>query len=131
MRATLGCARCYGEDAAAAWTWFREGMDVEHTIVDDSHFVVSVRRCRACGQAFVSVFIEFVDWLGGEDAQYRDVLPVSAPEVSELIEYGESVDRSWLGSLGRDRRRLSIDWPTGAPCRREWRHGVFAVRPAG
>lgn len=131
MTESFGCERCGSPDPDTAWAWFRDGTDTTHTVVDDSHFIVSVRRCRACGQPFLSVFTEFVDWTGGDDAQYRDIVPVTADEVEELLRYGETVDPGWLGSLGRDRRRLSTDWPTGGAFRVGWRRGGFTVRPGG
>src|SRR5260370_6566373 len=33
---------------------------IERTIVDDSHFIVTVKRCRRCGQRFVSVWTELI-----------------------------------------------------------------------
>jgi hypothetical protein len=125
----LGCPQCYGDDAEATATFFNTGgLATERKLVDDSHFVVSLRRCTDCGQAFVSIFTEFVDWSGGEDAQYRDVVPVTPAEAETVRDQGEHVDLQFLGSLGEGRRRLSSDWPTGAGKRVGWRTGTFRVQ---
>ncbi|GAA4732982.1 hypothetical protein [Phytohabitans rumicis] len=126
---TYGCARCYGEDAAATAAYLQGGgLVTDQTVVDDSHFIVSLRHCAACAQAFVSILTEFVDWTGGDDAQYRDIVPVTPEEAATVRAQGERVDLRFLGSLGAGRRRLSSDWPTGGGRRLAWRTGEFWVR---
>jgi hypothetical protein len=125
----FGCTHCYGDDAEAAMAFLQNGRSpADRVIVDDSHFIVSLRHCVSCGQAFVSVFTEFVDWRGGDDAQYRDLVPVTADEAAAVLEQGEQVDLRFLGSLGEGRRRLSSDWPTGSDRRVGWRNGAFSVQ---
>jgi hypothetical protein len=127
--AGFGCARCYGDDAQAVSGYFSgDGLATDHLVVADSHFIVSLRHCCQCGQAFVSVFTEFVDWSGGDDAQYRDIVPVTPAEAAAVLERGDPADLQYLGSLGQGRRRLSTDWPTGGPKRIDWRTGSFSVR---
>jgi len=77
---SFGCRRCYGEDPRAAWAYYEEGLAVERELVGDSHFLVQLRRCADCGQQFVWIFGEAVDWKGGDDAQRREIVPVSATE---------------------------------------------------
>jgi hypothetical protein len=114
MTTEFGCAYCYGDDAQAVSVYYDNGgLETERLIVDDPHFLVSLPRCRRCAQGFVSIFTEFVDWEGGDDAQYRDVVPVTPAETAIVVEQGEDVDLRYLGSLGEGRRRLSTDWPTG------------------
>jgi hypothetical protein len=103
------------------------GLETERLIVDDPHFLVSLPRCRGCGQGFVSIFTEFVDWEGGDDAQHRDVVPVTPAETAIVVEQGEDVDLRYLGSLGEGRRRLSTDRPTGDHKRTGWKVGRFWV----
>jgi hypothetical protein len=124
----FGCPQCYGDDAESAAAFHAGGLKTEQVLLDDSHFIVSLRRCVRCGQAFVSIFTEFVDWSGGEDAQYRDVIPVTPAEAETVRAQGEQVDLRFLGSLGDKRRRLCTDWPTGGSKRIRWRTGAFRVQ---
>jgi hypothetical protein len=129
MAAQFGCPQCYGDDAEAAAAYLQAGgLKTEYALIDDSHFIVSLRRCTQCGQMFVSIFTEFVDWSGGEDAQYRDVVPVTPAEAETVRAQGERVDLRFLGELGEGRRRLSTDWPTGGSKRVRWRTGTFRVQ---
>jgi hypothetical protein len=51
------------------------------------------------------------------------------PEEAEiLLAEGEDADLWFLGELGKGRRRLSTDWPTGASKRTRWRTGAFHVQ---
>ena len=130
MTTDFGCAHCYGDDAEATVAYYHGGgLETERRIIDESHFQVSLRRCRGCAQAFIAIFTEFVDWAGGDDAQYRDIVPVTPAEAAHLVASGEDVDLSYLGSLGAGRRRLSMDWPTGGEQCTGWEVGPFWVQP--
>jgi hypothetical protein len=108
----FGCRECYRrEDAGSLWAGLRLG--IERGVVGDSHFIVQLRYCAACGQRFAWVCTELVDWTSGDDAQYRDVVPLDNAEADRLAAGGEDVDLQWLGGLGADRRCLRADWPTG------------------
>ncbi|MEU9045303.1 MULTISPECIES: hypothetical protein [unclassified Kitasatospora] len=124
----FGCATCYGEDAQAVWRGQREGFEQESEVVDGSHFSVDVRRCRACAQRFVWIFTESVDWMGGDDAQYVTVMPLTTAEATGLV--SGTLRPHDLGALGRDRRRLEHDWPTGGPAGLHWNSGTFRVAEA-
>jgi hypothetical protein len=121
----FGCERCYGTDAETSWKYFRSGCEHDGNLVEDSHFIVGLRRCRACSQRFVNVFTEFIDWHGGEDPQYVTIMPLTDAEADALLD--GSLDVHDVGGLGRDRRHLKSDWPSGAPARRHWSRGTFAV----
>jgi hypothetical protein len=114
LPARFGCARCYGEDAHAAWGHYTEHLEIRHMVVDEPHFIVQVRRCTACSQPFVWVLQEHVDWVAGNDAQYRDVVPVTPEEADVLVQQGEDLDLRELMTLGRSRRHLQADWPSDA-----------------
>jgi hypothetical protein len=129
MTTDFGCARCHGDDAQAALAHIRDqGLPIDRFLVDDSHFIVSLRHCRECRQRFVSIFTEDVDWVGGDDAQYRQVVPITPEEAATLAAQGENVDLRHLGSLGEGRRYLSTSWPTGGEEWVGWGHGFFWVR---
>jgi hypothetical protein len=110
MTESFGCRRCYGEDPQTVWAYYEEGLAVEHELVGHSHFLVQLRRCAKCGQRFVWIFGEAVDWEAGEDAQRREIVPVSATEAETL----SSPDIPALADLGSGRRHLVTDWPTDA-----------------
>ncbi len=128
MTGQFGCAQCYSEDANVVYQFLHNGgLKVSQFLIRESHFIVSVGRCCACGQAFVSIFTEFIDWIGSDDAQYSDLVPVTSGEVETLQAQGEKVDLRFLGSLGEGRRRLWTDWPSGGSKRIGWGIGAFEV----
>ena len=130
MAATFGCALCYEGDAGEVAAFFSGGgLALDRLLIDDSHFIVGLRRCTACTQPYVSVFSEFVDWSGGDDAQYRDIVPLTSAEVDRLRALGEDLDPRYLGSLGEGRRRLSSELPSEGGRRVGWRTGAFRVEP--
>ena len=122
----FGCPQCFGENPAAAWD---HKLQTRSTLIDESHFDVAVRRCPACGQQFVCIFTEFVDWADGDDPQYCDRLPLTAAEADTLAAEGPAVDLKQIEELGRDRRRLKMDHPKGQPRRVEWATGGLSVYP--
>ncbi|AUY53793.1 hypothetical protein [Streptomyces sp. CB01881] len=127
--AGFGCEACCAEDASVARVHHQSpiGVQLEKMIQDDSHFIVSVRRCGLCSQAFVSVFTEYVDWAASRDAQYRTLLPITDAEADDLMAGRLSPHRA--GALGRGRRRLQSDWPSEADEPSVyWDSGVFEVR---
>ncbi|MER7583955.1 hypothetical protein [Kitasatospora sp. NPDC097691] len=125
----FGCAKCYGGDAQAVWRGQREGFEHETDVVDGSRFAVDVRRCRGCSQQFVWIFTESVDWMGGDDSRHVTVMPLTAAEATGLAT--GTLRPLDLGALGRDRRHLNHDWPTGGPASLHWNSGPFRVAGAG
>jgi hypothetical protein len=45
-------------------------------LTDTSHFFRSLRTCKTCGQLFFFEFLEFIDWVKGDDPQYCMWIPV-------------------------------------------------------
>jgi hypothetical protein len=127
MRApAFGCARCAGEDAAAAWeaTQSKRGP----SLVQESHFSIRLTEC-SCGQAFVVVFTERIDFHNGEDDQDWLVLPVTPAERSKLAAASEAELPRLVTELGRERRFLVRSFPTGGSISAGWRIGGFAIGP--
>ena len=122
----FGCPQCFGENPAAAWD---HKLQTRSTLIDESHFDVAVRRCPACGQQFVCIFTEFVDWADGDDPQYWDLLPLTAQEADALAAQGAAVDLKQIEEFGRHRRRLKMDHPKGQPRRVKWATGGLSVYP--
>ena len=125
-RKAFGCSQCFGEDPEAAWN---HKLQNRSTLIDESHFDVALRRCPACGQQFVCIFTEFVDWADGDDPQYGDRLPLTAQEADALAAQGPAVDLKQIEEFGRDRRRLKMDHPKGKPRRLGWATGGLSVYP--
>jgi hypothetical protein len=81
--------------------------------------------CAQCGQSFVSVFTESIDWEGGDDPQYWTLLPVTPEEASDLCRQGDAVSEAALSALGPGRRSLHYDNPKGGAQRIFWGAGLF------
>jgi len=111
-------------DAARTWE-LRGALDFVASLVEESHFGLSLHACAACGQRFVQVFAERIDWVGGEDPQDWLLVPISAAEADALGTVGEGA----LASLA-PRRYLTRFWPSaaGAPESR-WCDGAIFVPP--
>ena len=125
----FGCAACFGDDPATA---YEHRLGITDRLIDDSHFMVLLRRCPACAQAFVTIFTEFIDWSGGDDPQYRDIMPITADEAARMRTMGEDLDLEWLETIGRNRRRLCMNHPKDGPRQVFWSDGGLRIcRSAG
>ena len=113
MSMTSGCDICFGEDADAAWN-NRPKLGRVLDIVAESHFSVRILQCNACGQKFVSVFCEEIDWSGGNDPQETLLIPVSEMEIAGLIAAGERGVEEALEKLAPVRRHLVSVFPRTA-----------------
>jgi hypothetical protein len=121
---TFGCGHCWPAGADAAWR-ARGGLAREAELIDEPHFHVMILACSVCGQRFVSVFTETIDWAAGDDAQYWVLLPVTGTEAAELVQRRGSVTEAQLNALGPERRCLQRDHPTAAPARTSWGVGLW------
>jgi hypothetical protein len=110
---SFGCAACMPDDADVAWAALGSSQVIS-PLIDESHFIVLLRSCSACGQRFVSVFAETVDWADSEDPQFRTVLPVTDQEAATLAATHRRALESALYRIGPDRRSLCRDFPKGA-----------------
>ena len=121
-----GCAACCGAEAAAAWDAL--GSRRVATLVEESHFSVSLSRC-ACDQHFAQVFLERVDWVGGEDDQTWLAVALRDGEVEELRSLDEREVESRLHALAWGRRFLARFFPTHGEIRVAWHESGFAIGP--
>jgi hypothetical protein len=127
MGQAFGCHRCYGADPEEVWAYYERGLRIAHELVDEAHFIIQLRRCAECAQQFVWILTERVDWDGGEDAQRRNVVPVS-PEEAQTLAESSDLDPAFVASLVGDRRHLETDWPTGElEQRSEWATGKLEI----
>lgn len=119
---TFGCETCWPESADAAWEKSRQ-CKIYNYLIDESHFIVSLRKCPDCEQSFVSVFTETVSWSDGEDPQYRTVMPLTKQEVAELEAATQDIE-DMLQALAPKRRSLKIDFPKRVGMTQYWSQGI-------
>jgi hypothetical protein len=121
-----GCTRCFGDDAGAAF----DAMIATRvrSLVQESHHGVQITACT-CGQRFVMVFTERIDWEGGEDPQDWLMLPIDEAEASRLSACEEAELPGVLAELGRARRFLVRTFPSHESIRAWWSMGGFAIGP--
>lgn len=105
-----GCPHCWSTSADAAWQ-FRQQLLNEQTLVDDPHFSVLLLRCPICAQAFLSIFTEMVDWLGGNDDQEWTLLPLNSKETADLLKQDNLLEEERINTLGEGRRSLRYTFP--------------------
>jgi hypothetical protein len=119
-----GCQVCWPELPESAYLAGRN-LAIVADLIDESHYGVSIRRCYACNQTFLSVFTEQIDWTDGDDPQYWTRLPITESEASALMNAGEKVTSGMINVLGQDRRCLQCDYPKGKSKRIMWGVGFF------
>ena len=107
----FGCAACWPESADAAWT-ARGGLTQVH-LVDESHYIVALLTCEACGQRFLSVMTEQIDWADGEDPVSRTMVPLAANEAAVFAANGVPSVAA-IEAVGRGRRALRYEFPKDA-----------------
>lgn len=120
----LGCERCAGDDEAQAWQATQAART--GTFVQESHFSVHRSQC-SCGQAFITVFTERVDWKDGEDDQRWLVLAVTNDELARLK--ADDALSATIEQLGQRRRFLERAFPTGKDITLTWRAGALRIGP--
>jgi hypothetical protein len=121
---TFGCRKCWPNRAGAVWK-SRHLLEKEIDLIDESHFHVMILACRSCGQRFVSVFTEKIDWDGGDGAQSWSLMPIT---VEEQANFSATLSEAELERLGPGRRCLEHDHPTGERARTNWTFGLFVGR---
>lgn len=122
-----GCEKCWPDDAAAAWDARGQLKGLE-TIIDDAHLIVRRLACEACGQTFVSIMTETIDWVDGEDPQHWVSMPLTPDESARLVAAGEDGFHTALGGLERGRRALHHDAPKGSAAMSDWGRGISIAR---
>jgi len=123
---TYGCQSCWPESADAAWeTGLR--MEGRSELVDDSHFHVMILRCPDCGQSFVWVFSELIDWEGGDDSQAWIRMPLVGREEADLMGLAANTLERQLHGLGTNRRSLWRIRPRGNSASCSWGRGVLPL----
>lgn len=119
-----GCALCWPASAEAAWN-ARKGFTLAAELIDESHFHVMILACPQCGQRFLSVFTELIDWVDGDDAQYWQVIPITEGEAAALTSCGPALTAHEINAVGPGRQSLVRDYPTGQAPREFWGTGIM------
>jgi hypothetical protein len=119
---TFGCRSCWPASADEAWA-ARSGLARTRELIDDSHLIVALLACPSCGQQFVSIFAEEVDWVDGDDPQSWTLVPITDAEARELARTEEASVEAGVWRLASGRRSLRRDHPKGGPIVVSWRQG--------
>lgn len=72
---------------------------------DGSHFIRQLMRCSICGQYYYKEFLEHIDWVGGNDPQYRTYIPIKYDQ--KVIKRLNALDEL---DIHRVSPRLLDDW---------------------
>src|SRR5262245_25047938 len=113
MESVSGCQSCFGGNAKAA-SERQDKLPQSAHIVRESHFSITIRRCPSCGQRFVRVFCETIDWVNGNDPQEWHTIPVTDAEAEALIAAGENGAERAIEKLTPPRRILVHSFPADA-----------------
>jgi len=120
-----GCPSCLPPTAEEAWQATRT-LTRKQVLIDESHFLVDIRACPSCGQQFLWVMTELIDWQDGEDPIERTILPLTSEEADELSGMNEAnLTGDYLNTLGTGRRCLRYSWPKGVEKQVFWSTGLL------
>ncbi len=106
---------CLGDDSLAAREAIRKTKHIAE-LVDESHFGVSIARSVRCGQHFLSLFCERVDWADSDDPQTVVEVPICEDEVQRLQNQRANIavdENTILEIVANERRFLCHDMPKG------------------
>ncbi|MGH7132509.1 MAG: hypothetical protein ACREJO_11240 [Phycisphaerales bacterium] len=118
---------CVSDDPAVAKEALRKAAATD-TLVDESHFRVTIRRCPLCGQHFLHIFCERVDWADGDDPQAWITAPITEGETHTLRATNIAADEDYLlRALPGTRRFLHRDAPKGSPETLVWLHDTLFI----
>lgn len=120
---------CISEDAEAAHQQIVTGPGESTWFVNESHLGVSIWQCGICGQRFLHVFTELIDWEDGDDSQAFIYCPISEAEAAKLNAETERIDGRYLTKLGIERRILWRNWPRGGGSSIFYTEGPLIILP--
>ena len=117
-----GCDKCWAPEAATAWDVIKN-VPIEARLIDEAHYIVQIRVCSSCGQNYLQVTTEVVDWQDGEDPISRTVIPIDDEERARLLA-AQPLDTATIEGIGIGRQSLRYDWPKGEEPALFWGTGV-------
>jgi hypothetical protein len=62
-----------------------DDFTIVEDICDDEHDIRKLLQCNQCGQRYFYEFHEEIDWVNGNDPQYRTYVPVQTDEEIRLL----------------------------------------------
>lgn len=122
----MGCPTCWPESARQASDALGSLKPVR-VIVDDSHYRLVIEGCPQCGQKFIYVMTELIDWAGGDDPICRQRTPITGDEARAILDLDEASAEALAFTVGGGDGRTSIveDWPKGEDPSYYWAKGLF------
>ncbi len=120
--------RCQNEDVKVAQQALLN-CDQVGSMVGDSHFSAGIIKCEACGQQFLSVFAELIDWDDGDDSQASLWLPVFSAEARKLLQTEGLATERLIMEMKMQRRYLVNAKSKGNEAYATWYEGPFFVPP--
>ena len=117
----FGCDECWSSEASDAWKAVTS-IPIEVYLIDESHYIVSVRACPSCSQRYLQVMTEIVDWKDGDDTIYRTIIPIDDAERAKLTT-SKPLYTSVIEAVGAGRRSLKYG-PRGQDPITYWGTGV-------
>ena len=117
-----GCDKCWSSEASKAWKAVTS-IPIEEYLIDESHYIVSIRNCPSCSQRYLQVTTETVDWKDGEDPIFRTIIPIDDEERASLTA-NSPPKTSVLEAIGPRRRSLKYAWQKGEEPTTYWGTGV-------
>jgi len=118
----FGCDKCWLLEASEAYEAVTD-LPIEIYLINEPHFIVSIRACPLCSQRYLQITTEIVDWRDGEDPIYRKIIPINDAELARLTS-SSSLDDRIIESVGIGRQSLKYDWPSGSDPIIYWGTGV-------
>jgi hypothetical protein len=97
------CEQCFPSTPPSTVLDYSLGMVA--IVVDESHLIVSIRRCEACTQKYVWVTRGQIDWTAG---QIRSILPLTDEEALIYRNQGDAIDLAALAKLAESRTFLEL-----------------------
>ncbi|MCE7002884.1 hypothetical protein LWC34_08570 [Kibdelosporangium philippinense] len=122
----FGCAECFGaetEDAGVVMPRCLQKAAVLRTLtLGWPTEVVHLRQCESCGQDYVVVYLEEINWEGSHDAEYDTLVPITRAEAASLADsrilradIEDLSPRRWLYHERQvDRQSETYQWFKGA-----------------
>ena len=117
-----GCEKCWASEAPKAFGAVTS-IPIEAHLIDESHYIVSIRMCPSCSQHYLQVTTETIDWKDGEDPVYRTIIPIDDAE-RDRFTVSKPLDTNVIESVGIGRRSLKYDWPKDEEPSTYWGTGV-------
>ncbi|HEY0763293.1 MAG TPA: hypothetical protein VGD61_13065 [Pyrinomonadaceae bacterium] len=117
-----GCKKCWSSEASEAWKAVTS-IPIQAYLIDESHYIVSIRACPSCSQHYLQVTSETVDWKDGEDPIYRTIMPIDDAERTELTA-SKYVDANVIEGVGVGRQSLRFDCPKNQEPSTYWVTGI-------